>query len=82
MKTTVELPDELFRRVKAGAALRGESLKVYFREALERRLGLSEIADGEPGWRRVFGHADAAAVAEVDAVVERDFEEVDPEDWR
>ena len=27
MKTTIDLPDELFRRAKAIAALRGESLK-------------------------------------------------------
>ncbi len=35
MKTTLELPDELFRKAKATAALRGETLTSLFAEALE-----------------------------------------------
>jgi hypothetical protein len=34
MKTTVELPDELYRRVKAEAALRGRKLKDLVEEGL------------------------------------------------
>lgn len=82
MKTTIELPDELFRRVKAEAALRGESLKLFIREALERRLGRSSIEEEEVGWRKVYGRADGDSVAEVDRAVERDLEVVDPEEWR
>ena len=35
MKTTVELPDSLFRRAKAEAALRGRSLKDLIEEGLQ-----------------------------------------------
>jgi len=45
MKTTVELPDELARRVKAEAALRGRKLKDLVEEGL--RLVLES-----PGGRR------------------------------
>lgn len=38
MRTTVELPDPLFREVKAAAARRGTSLKVFIRSALEKEL--------------------------------------------
>lgn len=38
MKTTIELPDELFREAKATAARRGHSLKQFFREALYEKL--------------------------------------------
>ena len=34
MKTTIELPDELFRKVKAEAALRGRKLKDLVEEGL------------------------------------------------
>jgi hypothetical protein len=34
MKTTVEIPDELYRRAKAEAALRGRRLKDLFEEGL------------------------------------------------
>lgn len=36
VKTTLNLPDELYRKAKATAALRGESLTSLLTEALER----------------------------------------------
>ena len=38
MKTTLEMPDELFRRAKTTAAQRGQSLKKLVTVALEREL--------------------------------------------
>jgi hypothetical protein len=38
MKTTLEIPDALFRRVKATAAQRGQSLKDFVTEALQLQL--------------------------------------------
>jgi predicted component of type VI protein secretion system len=38
MKTTVELPDDLYRRAKAQAALRGRKLKDLVEEGLRRVL--------------------------------------------
>jgi hypothetical protein len=38
MRTTINLPDPLFRQAKAAASLRGVSLKTYFTEALDRML--------------------------------------------
>jgi hypothetical protein len=37
MRTTIDLPDDLFRRVKVTAALRGVSLKSLIIEALEKQ---------------------------------------------
>jgi hypothetical protein len=39
MRTTVELPPELFRRAKARAAASGETLKELFERALAAELG-------------------------------------------
>lgn len=44
MKTTLEMPDELFRRAKTVAAKRGQSLKQLVTTALER-----ELASPAPG---------------------------------
>lgn len=41
MKTTVDLPDDLFRRAKAEAALRGVKFKDLVQEGLQRVLELS-----------------------------------------
>ena len=38
MRTTVDLPDPLFRQVKSAAALRGSSLREYIREALQQAV--------------------------------------------
>ncbi|CAN5278720.1 hypothetical protein BH10PSE6_BH10PSE6_09540 [soil metagenome] len=38
MKTTVDLPDELYRRAKAEAALRGKKLRELVAEGLARVL--------------------------------------------
>jgi len=38
MRTTIDLPDELFRKAKATAALRGVSLKDLFTDFVERCL--------------------------------------------
>ena len=38
MKTTIELPDELYRRAKAQAALNGRKLKDLVEEGLRRVL--------------------------------------------
>ena len=46
MRTTIDLPDELFRRVKAEAALRQKSLKELITEAIEHEIG-SDLSSRE-----------------------------------
>lgn len=83
MKTTLELPDELFRQAKATAALRGESLKDFFTEALQERLErMTPGASAQKGWRSVFGQASREEVEPVDAVIAEEFGCIDPDDWR
>jgi hypothetical protein len=42
MRTTVDLPDELFRELKTVAMQRGISLKELLRTAVEHELGLAQ----------------------------------------
>ena len=82
MKVTIEIPDDLFKRAKAMAAIRGESLKDFVTEALrahvERRAGR---ASARQGWRSVFGQAQREEVEPVDKMVAEEFERVDPDEW-
>lgn len=83
MKTTLEIPDDLFRRTKATAALRGESLKHFVTEALLTHLERKVDEIPEPrGWRRVFGLATQEEVAAVDARIAEAFEQIEPDEWR
>ena len=48
MKTTIELPDEVFRRAKAEAALRGRKLKDLVEEGLLLVLETPRDAPAKP----------------------------------
>ena len=54
MKTTLDLPDGLFRKAKATAAERGQSLKDFVTEALRDKL-LAGSSSGQPEWMQGFG---------------------------
>ena len=81
MKTTLEIPDDLYRQTKATAALRGESLKDFVTEALKTHLERSG-ASGQRGWRSVFGKARREEVETVDNIIIAEFERIDPDEWR
>lgn len=85
MKTTLDIPDPIFRQAKARAALRGVSLRQFVTEAIEekvaapaaRRSGLAE-----PPWMRGFGAlADLHdETRRVDACIAETFEDLEEED--
>lgn len=83
MKTTLEIPDPLFRRAKSIAARDGKSLKQFVNEALEAKLGASSSA-ATPEWLKLFGvmRAHRADLRRVEAAIADEFEQIDPEDWR
>ena len=83
MKTTLEIPDDLFRRTKAAAARRGESLKDFVIEALQEHLERQTArGSSQQGWRSVFGQARREEVEPVEAVVAEELESIDPDEWR
>ena len=77
-KTTLELPTDLLRRVKARAAEQGRSMKSLVTEALENTLRAGHAPIN--GWRAVFGRARPGAARDVDRRVS-ELRHVDPKDW-
>ena len=83
MKTTVELPDSLYRQIKVRAALKGQSIKSFFLDALRDKLATDKGQPNEVvGWRAAFGAADPEDVAEVQRIIDEEFSSIDPEDWK
>lgn len=86
MKTTIEIPDVMFRRAKALAAARGVTLKRLFAEALEdqfRRGAHSHPADHvEPPWMAGFGALSDLSDENrrILGMIEEEFEKLSPED--
>ena len=84
MKTTLEFPDRLFRKAKATAAERGQSLKDFVTEALRDKLepdGAGAPAR-TPIWMQGFGALKRlqAETARVQARIDEEFEGIEPED--
>ena len=84
VKTTIEIPDPLFRRAKSSAAERGQSLKELVTEALQEKLSgrAGKTPRGEPAWMQGFGglrrlHKETRRI---EARIEELFEVVEPED--
>jgi hypothetical protein len=86
VKTTIEIPDQLFRRAKARAAERGQALRAFVTEALREKLSNDSARpdDETPRWMRGFGQLRRLRreTTRIQRVIEREFEVVEPEDRR
>jgi hypothetical protein len=84
MKTTLELPDQLFRKAKATAAERGQSLKEFVTEALRDKLLPGSGRADEPEWMQGFGKLKRLhdETVRVQSVIDQEFEVIEPEDRR
>jgi hypothetical protein len=84
VKTTIEIPDALFRKAKSQAAERGQSLKQLFTEALEEKLSPRSLKarQTEPVWMQGFGGLSRLRkeTARIQARIDETFEVIEPED--
>ena len=83
MKTTIEIPDRLFRRAKARAAENGQSLKQLFTEALDEKLSSATNRPAmEPAWMGGFGKLRRLRkeTRRIQEKIDATFDVVEPED--
>jgi len=83
MKTTLEIPDPLFRRAKSIAAARGIPLREFVTEAVKDKL-VAEVRNGEKPWRKLMGKLKRLhkETLRINRLIEEDSEKIDPEMWR
>ena len=83
MKTTLEVPDELFRQAKATAASSGLSLKTFITEALRAKLDRDKDAGIKP-WKRHFGSLSHLAHERkaIESRIEEEFENIPQSEWK
>jgi hypothetical protein len=84
MKTTIEIPDPLFRKAKSKAAERGQPLKEFVAEALQEKLAAkaSSVGPREPAWMQGFGKLRRLRkeTLRIQARIDEAFEAIEPED--
>jgi predicted transcriptional regulator len=84
VKTTVEVPDALFRRFKSAAAERGITFQSLASEALAEKVrSRAEASDTKP-WMKSFGKLRhlRKETARVDRIIEEEFETIEPDTAR
>ena len=81
MKTTVEIPDSLFREAKTAAARRGLSLKSFLTEALKEKLSRPGRGRQE-GWPVPPPKLAAGEMRRVQSAIDEEFSRIDAEEWK
>jgi hypothetical protein len=90
MKTTVEIPDALFRKAKATAAERGVPLKDLLTDAVREHLhrgaggSLKDQPAAPPPWMQAFGglrdlHKETKRI---NRILEQEFQQIEEDEWR
>jgi hypothetical protein len=79
----MDVPDSLYRQIKARAALRGQTVRAFLLEAIRDKLASSRSPGKVPrGWRSVFGKAEQKDIDELQQLLDTEFARVDPDEWR
>jgi len=82
MKTTLEIPDAIFRRAKSKAAEQGIPFRQFVTEAVEDKLKAEPAAGAKP-WMKHMGMLKdlRKETRRIDKVIADAFEKVDPQMW-
>ncbi len=82
MKTTLEMPDAVFRRAKARAAEQGIPLRQFVTDAVEDKLRRKTPAGKKP-WVGLAGRLRHLRneTSRLNKRIEREFEKIEPEQW-
>ena len=81
MKTTLEIPDPVFRRAKSVSAERGIPLHAFVTQAVEEKLATDTKAAEKP-WLQAFGKLRhlRKETAKINRAIEEEFEQIEAED--
>ena len=82
VKTTLEIPDSVFRRAKSKAAERGIPLRQFVTEAVESKLQADSHKGDKPWMKHVGKLKDLHKETErINKLIDGAFEQIDPEMW-
>jgi hypothetical protein len=83
MKTTLEIPDPVFRQAKARAAEQGIPLRQFVTDAVEDKLRSKPSETAKP-WMAMAGKLRhlRKETARINRLIEEEFEQIEPEMWK
>jgi hypothetical protein len=82
MKTTLEIPDAIFKQAKSAAAEQGIPLREFVSNAVADKL--RQPSAGDKPWLKLFGglkglHKETVRIS---GIIEEEFGVIEPEQWR
>lgn len=82
MKTTLEIPDSVFRKARSTDAQRGIPLREFVTEAVQEKLAKPQLA--EKPWVKLLGKLKGLheETERINQLIEEDSERIDLEMWR
>jgi len=83
MKTTLEIPDSVFRRAKSVAAEQGIPLREFVTEAVKDKLAANAKTANKP-WVSLIGRLKHLhkETERINRLIDESCEKIDPEMWR
>jgi hypothetical protein len=83
MKTTLEIPDAIFRRAKSAAAERGMALREFVTEAVKDKLAANAKVAEKP-WVKHMGKLKHLhqETERINRLIQEDCEKIEAEMWR
>ena len=82
MKTTLEIPDSIFRRAKSAAAEHGIPLREFVTEAVKEKLAANAKTDEKP-WVKLMGKLKHLhkETERINRLIDESCEKIDAEMW-
>jgi hypothetical protein len=82
MKTTLEIPDAIFRRAKAKAGEQGVPLRQFVSQAVAEKLGAKSRAP-EKTKLKLAGRLRRLRkeTARINTLIGQEFEKIEPDEW-
>ena len=82
MKTTLEIPDSIFRRAKSLAAERGIPFRALVSEAIADKLQQQTNGRNDKPWLRTFGKLRdlRKETVRINRLIEEEFDRIEPQD--
>jgi plasmid stability protein len=85
VKTTLEIPEPLFRQLKISAAKQGKTIRAVVNEALTEKLNrFAHGVEDVPAWKAAFGGLRRLRheTAKINQDISAEFSRVNPEEWK
>jgi plasmid stability protein len=85
VKTTLEIPEPLFRQLKVSAAKQGKTIRAVVNEALTEKLSRSQHGvEDVPAWRVAFGGLRRLRdeTSKINQDLATEFSRVNQEEWK